>query len=187
MTKAVFDACVLYSGALRDFLLRLADVNLIEPFWSEEIHDEWMRSLLRNRPDLIRDKLERTRRKMDTNFPGALIHGYESIIPTLSLPDPNDRHVLAVAIHAKAEYIVTFNRADFPKSHLQPYGIEAVSPDEIVLRMIQKRPSHIIATVKDHRLNLKRPPKSVHEYLATLERQGLPKTVAFLWEHEVDI
>ena len=187
MISAVYDACVLYSASLRNLLLRLAEAKQIEPFWSEEIHDEWMRSLLRNRPDLIRDKLERTCRKMDTHFPNALVHGYESITPTLTLPDPNDRHVLAAAIHAEAEYIVTFNLTDFPKSHLQPYGIEAVSPDEIVLRMIQKRPNRIIATVKDHRLSLKQPPKSASEYLGTLEKQGLPRTVEFLRRHEADI
>ena len=187
MIKAVYDACVLYSAPLRNLLLHLAEAKQVEPFWSEEIHDEWMRSLLRNRPDLISDKLERTRQRMDTHFPNALVQGYESIIPTLTLPDPNDRHVLAVAIHVKAEYIVTFNLTDFPKSHLQPYGIEAISPDEIVQRMIQKKPSHILATVKDHRLSLQRPAKPVDEYLATLEKQGLPQTVAFLRKHETDI
>ena len=187
MISAVLDACVLYSASLRDFLLRLADAKLIGPFWSDEIHDEWIRSLLRNRPDLTRENLERTRHKMDSHFPNALVRGYESITPTLTLSDPNDRHVLAAAIHAKADCIVTFNLNDFPNSHLQPYGIEAVLPDEIVLRMIQKRPSRVIATVKDHRLGLKRPTKSVNEYLATLKKQGLPKTVAFLREHEADI
>ena len=187
MIKAIYDACVLYSAPLRNLLLRLADAKQVEPFWSEEIHDEWIRSLLRNRPDLIRDNLERTRRKMDSHFSDALVRGYESIIPTLTLPDPNDRHVLAVAIHVKAEYIVTFNLTDFPKSHLRSYGIEAVSPDEVVLRMIQKRPSRIIATVKDHRLSLKRPSKTVSEYLATLEKQGLPQTVVFLREHADEI
>ena len=187
MTKAVFDACVIYSASLRDFLLHFVKAGLIEPFWSEEIHNEWMGNLSRNRPDLKKDNLERTRRKMDSNFPNALIRGYESITPTLMLPDPNDRHVLAVAIHVKAEYIITFNLTDFPKSHLQHYGIEAVSPETVVLQLIQNQSHQVLQAVKDHRLNLKRPVKSVGEYLATLEKQGLPQTVAFLREHEADI
>jgi predicted nucleic acid-binding protein len=148
MISAVYDACVLYPAALRDFLLRLAYAGLVSPFWSEEIHDEWTRSLLRNRSDLSQEKLERTRRKMDTQFPNGLVQGYETIISTLTLPDQNDRHVLAVAIHAKVECIVTFNLNDFPKAVLQPYGIEAVSPDEFVLRLIQRIPSHVLDVVK---------------------------------------
>jgi len=104
---AVLDACVLYSATLRGFLLRLAENGLFKPFWSEDIHDEWLRNLLRNRPDLIPEKLERTRRNMDVHFPDSLVQGYTTIVPTLQLPDMNDRHVLAVAIHAKAKYIVT--------------------------------------------------------------------------------
>jgi hypothetical protein len=103
------------------------------------------------------------------------------------LPDPKDRHVLAVAIHAKAEYIITFNLKDFPKTVLQSYEIEAMSPEEFVLRLIQQMPLAVLQSAKKHRLHLTSPSKTVVEYLATLEKQGLPKTVAFLREHESDI
>ena len=109
MNNVVYDACVLYSASLRDFLLRLATSKLVAPFWSEEIQNEWMNSLLEKRPDLKRENLERTCRNMNFHFPSGLVRGYELITPTLTLPDPNDRHVLAAAIHAKAKYIVTFN------------------------------------------------------------------------------
>ena len=187
MINAVFDACVLYSAPLRDFVLRLAEDDLLSPYWSKEIHNEWTRNLLRNRPDLKRENLERTRQNMDTRFPHGLVEGHESIIPTLSLPDPNDRHVLAVAIHVKAEYIVTFNLNDFPNSVLKQYGIESILPDEFVLRLIRKSPYAFLRAVKKHRLSLTRPSKTVEEYLATLEKQRLSKTVAFLWEHKDDI
>ena len=95
MISAVYDACVLYSASLRDILFCLADKEFISPLWSEEIHNEWIRSLLRNRPDLLKEKLERTCQKMDFHFPNGLVRGYEVITPTLSLPDPNDRHVLS--------------------------------------------------------------------------------------------
>ena len=187
MISAVLDACVLFSASLRDILLRLAEDKLVDPFWSAEIRDEWIRSLLRKRPKLKREKLERTCREMDSFFPGSLVDGYESITPTLTLPDLNDRHVLAVAIRAKAEYIVTFNLSDFPEKDLQPYHIEALSPDDFIFRVIQKSPHFFLQTVKRHRSDLKNPPKTVEEYLATLEQQGLPKTVAFLRKHEADI
>jgi predicted nucleic acid-binding protein len=187
MINAVFDACVLYSAPLRDFVLRLAEDDLVVPYWSNEINDEWTRNLLRNRPDLKQENLERTRQNMDTRFPRGLVTGYESIIPTLALSDPNDRHVLAVAIHVQAEYIVTFNLDDFPNAVLKRYGIEAVPPDEWVMRLIQESPFAFFRSVKKHRLSLTRPSKTVEEYLATLEKQGLSKTVMFLREHKDDI
>ena len=187
MIDVVYDACVLYSAALRDCLLHIAKVKLVRPHWSNDIHEEWMRSLLYNRPDLSRESLERTCRRMNAKFKKSLAKGYEPLIPTLHLPDPNDRHVLAVAIHTQAEYIVTFNLNDFPNSVLKQYGIEAVSPDEFIFHLIQESPYFILRAVKNHRLSLTRPPKTTKEYLATLERQRLPKTVAFLREHENEI
>ena len=187
MIDVVYDACVLYSASLRDFLLNIARVRLVRPHWSNEIHTEWIRSLLRNRPDLSRESLERTRRRMDTKFKSSLAKGYEAIIPTLTLPDPDDRHILAVAIQTQSSWIVTHNLDDFPKANLHRHKIEALSPDEFVSRLIKKNPRSILQAAKKHRTSLTRPPKTADEYLATLERQKLPKTVAFLREHENEI
>jgi hypothetical protein len=124
---------------------------------------------------------------MDVHFPNACVRGYESIIPSLQLPDPNDRHVLAVAIHAKAKYIVSFNTTDFLQSALLPYQVEAILPDDFLMRVIEYDAQTFITTVAKHRTFLTRPPKTPDEYLTTLENQGLPKTVAFLREHLSDI
>ena len=187
MISAVLDACVLYPAPLRDFLLRLAFAKSFFPLWSEEIHAEWMRNLLQNRPDLKRERLERTRREMDTQFPNSLVREYEPITPMLTLPDSSDNHVLAVAVHKKAEYIVTFNLRDFPKSVLAPYRVEAVSPDDFTVRIINYDVQTFIDTVAKHRTFLNHLTKTVEEYLATLEKQGLSKTVAFLWEHTAEL
>ena len=183
----VYDACVLYSASLRDLLLDVAMVDLVRPHWSDRIHEEWIGSLLRNRPDLSRESLERTRRRMDRRFKNSLTKGYESLITTLELPDSNDRHVLAVAIYTRSSLIVTANLDDFPKTVLQPYGIEAVSPDEFMWQLIQRAPQLVLKATRNHRVDLTRPPKTVEEYLATLEKQGLHKTVAFLRERKSDI
>ena len=187
MTKAVLDACVLYPAQLRDFFLRLAEGHLIDPFWSEEIQNEWTRNVLKNCPEVRRERLERTHRKMNTRFPHSLVWGYESLVSTLQLPDPNDRHVLAVAIHTKAKNIVTFNLKHFPKPVLQLYSIETVSPDEFVSRLIREAPILVLQVANDHRLSLFRPSLSATEYIAMLERQGLSQTAIFLWEHESEV
>ncbi|NMF65322.1 hypothetical protein DP113_33760 (plasmid) [Brasilonema octagenarum UFV-E1] len=123
---ALLDACVLYPAPLRDFLMRLATTGSYKPRWSAMIHDEWIRNVCANRPDLSLAYLERTRTLMDLHVEDALVEGYETIIPTLSLPDADDRHILAAAIVGQCDTIITFNLKDFPQETLAPYRIEAV-------------------------------------------------------------
>jgi predicted nucleic acid-binding protein len=174
---AVLDANVLYSAPLRDFFMRLTVRFTFQPKWTEEIHDEWMEAVLKNRPDLTRAQLERTRDLMnqygnDWRVPSS----YVDLIPTLSLTDPDDRHVLAAAIAAKAPVILTVNRSDFPASVLSGYGIRAVHPDDYALELLDAERERFLRAVKEHRASLTNPPKTVEEYLATLENCGLRKT-----------
>ena len=90
-------------------------------------------------------------------------------------------------MHAKAKCIVTFNLKDFPPSVLQLYGIEALLPDDFVLRLIQKAPVLVMRAAQKYRLGLVHPSLSVDEYLMMLEKQGFPKAVAFLREHKENI
>lgn len=187
MIKAVLDACVLFPAPLRDFLLRLADDFLLLPFWSQRIQDEWSRNLLNKRPDLLPHRIERTRRKMNQAFPKSLVSDYDQIVSTLQLPDLNDRHVLAVAIKTESKYIVTNNLKHFPQDILAKYRVQALPPDDFVMQLIEYDAIQFLKIVANHRSVLKSPPKTPDEYLATLENQGLTKTVAFLREHRNEI
>jgi hypothetical protein len=100
--------------------------------WSLQIHDEWKRNLLINRPALTPEQLDRTSGLMDLAIPDGLVVGHELLISGLTLPDPDDRHVLAAAIRCNASVIVTFNEKDFPATALAPYVIEAQHPDLFV-------------------------------------------------------
>jgi len=172
----VDDAYVLYPAALRDFLMHLAITNLFRARWTDRIHEEWIRNVLRHRPDLTAQQLARTRQLMDENVLDCLVTGYESLIPSLSLPDLNDRHVLAAAIRCGANSIVTFNTKDFPTRSLEPFGIEAFHPDEFVLSQLGRAPSVVCSAAKRQRANLRNPPKNVDEYLDCLSQQGLMLT-----------
>jgi hypothetical protein len=87
------------------------------------------------------------------------------------LPDPEDRHVLAAAIKAGADAIVTFNLKDFPNNVLSKYNIEAVHPDEFIYSQIDLSPVLVCSAIKRQRESLKNPSKSKDEFLAILQKQ----------------
>ncbi len=164
--------------------MRLALTDLYHPKWTQEIHKEWIRNLLKNRPDLTSERLESIRSKMDLHVRDCLVEGYEDLIGGIKLPDPNDRHVLAAAIKANAQTIVTYNLSDFPSSALCKYEIDAQHPDEFLRHLLDLAPAKVIKTVQETRMSLKNPPKDSGEYLAILEKQSLPQTVVYLRDYE---
>jgi hypothetical protein len=69
----VYDACVLYPAPLRDLLMQLALTNLFQARWTAEIHDEWIRSVLSDRPDIKPESLLRCRELMDRHVSDCLV------------------------------------------------------------------------------------------------------------------
>ena len=180
---AFYDANVLYGSALRNLLMHLELTGLFRARWSADVHEEWMAALLRNRPDLSREKLERTRMLMDKHAEDALVTGHEDLIDGLHLPDPDDRHVLAAAIRGRADVIVTANVRDFPAEVLTPFEIEAQHPDEFIVHLLDLAPGVVMMAAQRHRVSLKNPAKTVDEYLEMLEREGLTHTVSILRDY----
>jgi len=177
---AVYDACVLYPAPLRDFLMWLALSGRFRARWTPEIHREWKRNLLKNRTDLTIEQLDRTSELMDRAIPDACVYDFEDLITGLSLPDTNDRHVLAAAIRCGAGVIVTFNLKDFPDTCLAPYGVEAQHPDEFVENLFHLDQAVVIAAAQRQRQQLKLPPMEVEPFLDLLRRQGLVESVRAL-------
>lgn len=177
---ALLDACVLYPAPLRDILLRLALADLYRAKWSEEIHEEWMRNLAANRPDIPWERIEGIRQLMDSHARDALVQGHKPLVAGLELPDPQDRHVLAAAIAARADLIVTYNLKDFPPGSIGQYGIEVQHPDQFLLHQLDLAPDLVCAVVRELRAGLKNPPRSVEEYLANLEKHQLREFSAAL-------
>ena len=177
---ALLDANVLYSAGLRDFLLRLAGQYLYAPLWSADIHAEWIRSVLADRPDLTADVLERTRAVMDRHFPDAVVTGYSARTAGLDLPDAGDLHVLAAAIEGEADLIVTRNLRDFPSDRLASYGLTAQHPDAFIADLLETDLEAVLAAVRGHRAALKNPPRTADEHLVALERLGLIQTASLI-------
>ena len=177
---ALLDANVLYPAPVRDLLLQLAVTDIYKARWTADIHREWIENLLANEPHRDRARLERTRDLMDSNTRDALVTGYESQIPSLQLPDPDDRHVLAAAIVGRCDVIVTANLKDFPEAALAPFGIDAQHPDEFLCNHMNLAQGLFCSCVQKIRQRLKNPPCTTDDYLDTLTRNGLVATAAEL-------
>src|SRR5687768_12742747 len=130
---AVYDACVLYPFHLRNVLVQCAFDGVVEARWTDDIHAEWMRSLAANSPGTSLERLQATRGLMKAVLPDADVAAYQDLIPDLSLPDPDDRHVLAAAIAGRASLIVTWNLKHFPAAALQQHGVAGISPDDFLV------------------------------------------------------
>lgn len=176
----VYDANVLYPNLMRDLLIRIARQGLVQAKWSERILDETFDSLRRNRPELPADRLLRTRELMVKAVADCLVHDYEALVEAVDLPDPDDRHVLAVAIKAHAQVIVTNNLRDFPAKELDRWDIEAKSPDAFVSDQIHLDRAVVYAEVTriaDSRVN---PRQTVSDVLDKLDALGLVSSAALL-------
>jgi predicted nucleic acid-binding protein len=181
----ILDACVLYPAPLRDLLIELASTDLFRAKWTTRIHDEWISALLHNRPELSEERLRNhTVARMNDAVLNSLVSGYEELEVSLELPDMNDRHVLAAAIHAKCDAIVTFNLRDFPREQLERYDIELLHPDDFLHFQYDLGKADVVTSVQRIRQRLRKPALTAHEYLHLLEAQGLPKTAAALRKFE---
>ncbi len=187
MNRAILDANVLFPAVLRNTFMYLALAGAFAARWTAQIHEEWIRNVLKTRPDLTRASLERTRQLMDKYALDAIVEDYEFLIQTLELPDADDRHVLAAAIHAEAEVIVTWNLKDFPTHSLEPFGIKALNPDDFLLSLWPSRRVQILDGLRTQRASLKNPAQSPAQFLDSLQRQGLTRFVAALRSHEDEL
>lgn len=175
----IYDACILYPANLRDFLLHLALTNQFKAKWSDDIHEEWINNLLKNRPDLKIERLNKTRELMELAVPDANIPKlrYQEILTSISLPDPDDKHVLAAAIVCQAQYIVTFNLKDFPKKILSKYEIEAIHPDDFICHLINLSPENVLDSITNQLNSLKNPPIKMNDLIRIHKKSGLHKSM----------
>ena len=175
----LYDANALYPMSLRDLLVRVGQTTLVRARWTAEIMDEWSRALAARRPDL-ETRIQRTVQLMNEAIRDVLVTGYQPLIPGLQLPDPGDRHVLAAAIRAGAQTIVTFNLCHFPQEALEPYGIEAQHPDEFVEHLIDLGGRKLIDIVATMAAEKKNPPMTVNDVIGSLAKAGLARSASLL-------
>ena len=172
--RALLDACVLYPTVLREILLGVAREGLLEPFWSARIEEEWVRAAARRRPEdevVARGEIA----ELAAVFPGARVVHDPAHESRLWLPDPADIHVLASAIEAGADAIVTFNLRDFPRRELDAFGLRAIHPDEVLRNLWLDRPEQVSRVVEQVRARAENLSGEKQPLRPLLKRAKLPR------------
>lgn len=182
MFTAFLDACVLLPVSLADTLLRAAEAGLYRPAWSPTVVDEVRRAFVRVHPDLPPARIDARLRAADRQFPDASARGYEPLVATVELPDPDDRHVVAAAVVAGADAIVTANLSDFPATALEPFGLHAVSPDDFLLDLLDLAPATMAQIVHDQASATSRPPLDFADVVISLGKAGVAEFAAAVRE-----
>ena len=146
--KAVLDACVLFPTVLREILLGVAARGLYQPVWSDRILREWTRATAKL-GEVAAMEAEAQATLARLAFPQAMQRKQPNIEARLHLPDPNDIHVLAIAISAHADAIITFNAADFPRPLLSDEGLIRLDPDQLLCQLHARHPGEVAQAVAD--------------------------------------
>jgi len=174
---AVLDACVMVPVTVCDTLLRLAEQQMFRPIWSERILREASHAIGRVHPDLPESSIERRVAYMNDAFPGAMVDDFAEIEAGLELPDPDDRHVLAAALRAQADAIVTANLRDFPASTMERFDVEMITPDDFLLSQLDMRSPAVMDALTAQAAATRNPERSLEDVLAALARAGAPAFV----------
>jgi len=177
---ALYDTDALFPNSQRDLLIRIGMTGLVQAKWTQRIIDDLGVALARSFPDIPDERLERLKGLINGSVPDCLVTGYGPLIDSLKLPDPDDRHVLAAAIKAGAQVIVTANLKDFPAGDLSPWNVEAKSPDDFVLDQIHIDDKVVFACIQQIVDSRKRHPATIRDVLTELDRSGLVQSVAAL-------
>jgi predicted nucleic acid-binding protein len=163
---ALLDASVIIPASLNDTRLLAAEAGLYRAYWSADILEEVERNLVEHdltTPDLAATRIAAMRRA----FPWSTVSGHHELIDRMT-NHPKDRHVLAAAVVAKADIIVTANLRDFPDDSLRSHRIAVRSPDDFLIDLDDEAPARMTRLVQLQASNLHRPPMSPLEVLDRL-------------------
>jgi len=174
----ILDTNVIYPIEIRDLLFWFAYSDLFIPKWSKHIFDEW--EIVMRRIGVAEDEISKRMNKATFAFPDAFVENYEPFIELLNLPDPKDCHVLAAAIKADADIIVTNNLKDFPKDYLAKFEVSVKSADIFLTDIINLDNEIAVNVFKELVANRRAPHLDESEVLDAFQRNGLTDTANYL-------
>ena len=183
--KVVYDANVLlpfHTAHLLAFVAAPPSV-LVDARWTAKIQSEWVERSLEKFPALTRSSIEARRDAMNRAMPGAMVVGYEGLIDTIEFPDPDDRHVVAAALHCGAKTIVTRDRKHFTEAALAPYGLKRADPDDLLVELYDAEPELTLDAIEAARLVLRKSMPDWGTYLDILDTEGFTELVRRIRDH----
>ena len=183
MMRALLDANVLLQTWTVDPLLSLADHAFFEPLWSDRILAEAREHLPEAWGRAPASGVDRYLRLIDAAFPDAKVRGWEALEPSIRLPDPDDRHVLAAAVIGQADVIATWNMKHFPETALAPYGLRVVTPDDLLCELFAIDPEDAMTVMHALVASKRRPPRTMREEIEHLRRIGDERFAAQIEKH----
>ena len=172
--KVLIDACVLYPTVMREVVLGVAARGVFEPVWSARLLEEWARAARKLGPEgelQARAEIALLRAR----WPGAERPAAPGIERRLWLPDPDDLHVLAVAVDAGADALMTLNAKDFPRGTLAEEGIARVDPDGFLMDLWPAQAPVLRAVAADTLAEARRLSGAPWEMRALMKKARLPR------------
>jgi len=171
----ILDSCVLYPMYLRDTLLCAAEAGLYRVHWSSGILDGALRNLVANQ-QISPEQASRLERQMNLAFPEAILEVTERLLPCMD-NHKGDRHVLAAALIAKADIIVTDNLKHFPTESLSQFRVVAQSSDRFLTYLYDLFPESMSNVLQTQVSGMRNPPMSISDFLNLL-RKSVPTFVS---------
>lgn len=175
----VLDTNVIIPIEIRDLLFWFAHDGLYTPKWSKHIFDEW-ESVMR-RKNVSEIEIVKRINWAHLAFPDAMAKNYENLIEYLELPDPKDRHVLAVAIKTNADIIVTNNLKDFPTDYLETFELFVKSADDFLTDTIDLNPEIAMQSFQKLVSNRRNPDLDEYQVIDAFRRNHLSNTADYLY------
>lgn len=171
--RAFLDANVIRGQLTNDILLTLAEQDVFEPRWSQNVLDE----MRRNRPEGVPEqRIDRRIAAMNTYFPRAMTNGYEHLTDGMQA-DPKDKHVLAAAVHSQSDVLVTDNVKDFHPPSTGPYAMRVERMSQFLSRKLEEHPDRVVSAMQTMVARNRRDPRTMPELLDKMTTQ--PELRAF--------
>ena len=158
--RIVIDANLFFVPPVRDVLLTagwLEGTRLIEVVWSEALLAEVARNWSRvTGPERAEERWGHFEGRFRSEFATGLVESLAPLPPGGRIA-PEDRHVVALALAARAQGIVTLNLRDFPTRELAALGLQVWHPDALCRELHVLDPTAMLAVLNYQGAALRRP------------------------------
>lgn len=172
--RVLLDACILFPTVLREILIGAATAGGFQPLWSAKILAEWRHTAARLGPEA--DRIAGAEiALLNANWPDASVDFDAGVLDILTLPDRNDRHVLAAAMAGGADVLLTRNLRDFPTRVLARHDILRRDPDSFLLDFAHTGEADIATVVGEVQARTEAISGREQPLRPLLKRAGLPR------------